>query len=326
LKSTATRSKQEPEGEREPADDRADQQALARYGLGVGARVRVHGGGRVGEGPEDAMDARATLAPVTDSRRRAPLPALPAGDGAFHYDRLSAQDATFLDLEGPTAPQHVAATLVLRSGSLRTPAGGIDIERVRAYVASRLHLIPRYRQRLAHVPVEGHPVWVDDDHFQIDFHVRHTAPRSGRLQLKRSPRISQLDQPPLWELCGGGLGGEHFAIVQKAHHAVIDGSPGWTDGEKRGRARRLRQGLVPRPAPSGRELLASSPAPREVNPRARPAELPAPLRWPARAGSGAVADHAGFRPRQHAPNLARPHRLRPADMAGTRCVRPPRGP
>jgi hypothetical protein len=49
-----------------------------------------------------------------------------------HYDRLSAQDATFLDLEGPTAPQHVAATMVLRTGSLRTPEGGVDVERIRA--------------------------------------------------------------------------------------------------------------------------------------------------------------------------------------------------
>ena len=171
---------------------------------------------------------------MTNSRRRAPVPALPAEGGAFHYDRLSAQDATFLDLEGPTAPQHVAATVVLRSGSLRTPEGGIDIERVRAYVASRLHLIPRYRQRLAYVPVEGHPVWVDDGHFQIEFHVRHTAlPHPGdRRQLKRlSGRI--LSQPldrrrPLWELwvVEGLEGGDRFAIVQKSHHAVIDGISG----------------------------------------------------------------------------------------------------
>ncbi|HEX2484050.1 MAG TPA: wax ester/triacylglycerol synthase family O-acyltransferase, partial [Myxococcota bacterium] len=124
--------------------------------------------------------------------------------------------------------------VVLRSGTLRTKSGGIDIDRVRAYVASRLHLIPRYRQRLAHVPIEGHPVWVDDAHFQIDFHVRHTAlPHPGdRRQLKRlSGRI--LAQPldrarPLWELwvVEGLEGGERFAIVQKSHHAMIDGISG----------------------------------------------------------------------------------------------------
>jgi diacylglycerol O-acyltransferase / wax synthase len=152
----------------------------------------------------------------------------------FHYERLSAQDATFLDLEGPTSPQHVAATLVLRTGSLRTRAGGVDIDRIRAHVASRLHLIPRYRQRLAYVPLENHPVWVDDQHFQIDFHVRHTAlPLPGdRRQLKRlSGRIlsQQLDRHrPLWELwvVEGLEGGDRFAIIQKVHHSVIDGISG----------------------------------------------------------------------------------------------------
>src|SRR4030095_10810124 len=157
-----------------------------------------------------------------------------AAEAPFHYDRLSSQDATFLDLEGPTAPQHVAATMVLRSGSLRTPEGGVDIDRIRAYVASRLHQIPRYRQRLARVPLENHPVWVDDEHFSIDFHVRHTAlPQPGdRRQLKRlSGRIlsQRLDRRrPLWELwvVEGLEGGDRFAIVQKAHHSVIDGISG----------------------------------------------------------------------------------------------------
>src|SRR4029453_10191191 len=65
-----------------------------------------------------------------------------AAEAPFHYDRLSSQDATFLDLEGPTAPQHVAATMVLRSGSLRTPEGGVDIDPIPAYLASPLHTIP----------------------------------------------------------------------------------------------------------------------------------------------------------------------------------------
>jgi len=166
--------------------------------------------------------------------RRADRLALPAASGSFHYDRLSAQDATFLDLERPHEPQHVAATVILRSGGLRTREGGIDAARIRAYVASRLHLIPRYRQRLAVVPIERHPVWVDDEHFQVEYHVRHTAlPRPGNArQLKRlCGRI--LEQPldrrrPLWELwiVEGLEGGDRFAIVQKSHHAVIDGVSG----------------------------------------------------------------------------------------------------
>ncbi len=147
------------------------------------------------------------------------------------YQRLSPQDATFLDLESPNQHMHIAATIVLRAGPLRTASGGIDIERISAFIVSRLHLLPRYRQRLARIPVEGHPVWVDDPHFDIGYHVRHAGiPRPGHLrQLKRlSGRIlsQQLDRDrPLWELwvVEGVEGGEYFAIVQKVHHCMIDG-------------------------------------------------------------------------------------------------------
>jgi diacylglycerol O-acyltransferase len=147
------------------------------------------------------------------------------------YHRLSPQDATFLDLEGPNQHMHIAATIVFRSGPLRTAAGGVDIERIRDYISACLHLLPRYRQRLARIPIARHPVWVDDPHFNIAYHVRHTGiPRPGRLrQLKRlSGRIlsQQLDRErPLWELwvVEGLEGGEHFAIVQKVHHCMIDG-------------------------------------------------------------------------------------------------------
>ena len=150
------------------------------------------------------------------------------------YERLGAQDKTFLDLERPNEPQHIAAITVFEAGRLARPDGGVDIERVRAYVASRLHRLPRYRQRLAWIPVERHPVWVDDPHFQIDFHVRHTAlPRPGdERQLKRLAGrvVSQpLDRErPLWEfwVVEGLEGGKRFAIVQKVHHCMIDGISG----------------------------------------------------------------------------------------------------
>ena len=60
------------------------------------------------------------------------------------YQRLSPQDATFLDLESASQHMHIAATIVFRSGPLRSPNGGIDIERIRSYIGSRLHLLPRY--------------------------------------------------------------------------------------------------------------------------------------------------------------------------------------
>ncbi len=146
------------------------------------------------------------------------------------YDRLSGLDHTFLLLEGANTHMHVAATLIFEAGALGRAGAGLDIERIRAYVASRLHLIPRYRQRLAHTPLDNHPVWIDDEHFNLDYHVRHTSlPRPGdERQLKRlAARImsQQLDRAkPLWELwVVEGLEGDRFALVAKTHHCMIDG-------------------------------------------------------------------------------------------------------
>jgi diacylglycerol O-acyltransferase / wax synthase len=147
------------------------------------------------------------------------------------FDRLSFLDNSFLLAESPTNHMHIAGTARYEAGPLRRADGGIDPERIREYVSSRLHLIPRYRQVLTHTPIEGHPVWVDDQHFNIDYHVRHTAlPRPGdERQLKRlSGRImsQQLDRSkPLWEMwvVEGLEGGDHFAIITKIHHCMIDG-------------------------------------------------------------------------------------------------------
>src|SRR5271163_5231992 len=146
------------------------------------------------------------------------------------YERLSPLDRTFLDLEYPEAHMHVAGVMLFEASPLRTHDGGIDIEKIRKYIASRLHLIPRYRQRIARIPLENHPVWVDDEHFNIEYHVRHTAlPRpGGDEQLKRlTGRIvsQQLDRgKPLWELwVVEGLDGDRFAMISKTHHCMIDG-------------------------------------------------------------------------------------------------------
>jgi diacylglycerol O-acyltransferase len=147
------------------------------------------------------------------------------------YTRLSALDNSFLLYESPKAHMHIAGTAEYETGPLRTAAGGVDIDRLRAYVESRLHLIPRYRQVLAYVPFEQWPVWVDDRHFNIHYHVRHTSlPRPGDArQLKRlAGRImsQQLDRSkPLWEMwvVEGLRGGDRFAIISKVHHCMIDG-------------------------------------------------------------------------------------------------------
>ena len=150
-----------------------------------------------------------------------------------HYERLSFLDSSFLALESRTTHFHVAGMLVFEAGELKRPDGGIDIDRVKSFIESRLHLIPRYRQHLAYVPLERYPVWVDDAHFNIDYHIRHTSlPKPGSpAQLKAlMGRLSsqQLDRSkPLWELnIVEGLEGDHFAIISKIHHAMIDGISG----------------------------------------------------------------------------------------------------
>ncbi len=150
-----------------------------------------------------------------------------------HYERLSFYDMTYLAMESRNSYMHIAGIQIFEAAPLRTPEGGIDIDRIRAFCASKLHHIPRYRQRLAWIPVDGFPVWVDDDHFSIDYHVRHTAlPKPGdEATLKRlAARVfaQQLDRTrPLWELwVVEGLDGDRFAIVAKVHHSMIDGMAG----------------------------------------------------------------------------------------------------
>lgn len=151
---------------------------------------------------------------------------------SVHYERLSNLDASFLALESRETHMHVGAVALFGPGP-STGESGVDIERLRRVIESRLHLIPRYRQRLATVPVEGHPVWVDDEHFHLDYHVRHIAlPHPGSdEQLKGlAGRLmsQQLDRAkPLWELnVVEGLANGGFAIITKIHHCMIDGMSG----------------------------------------------------------------------------------------------------
>ena len=151
----------------------------------------------------------------------------------YAYERLTAQDRSFLVFEGPSTHMHVGGVTIFQHGPLATPDGGIDIDRIRAYIGSRLHWIPRYRQRLANIPIENYPVWVDDDRLNLHYHVRHTSlPRPGDYrQLKRlTARI--MSQPldrrrPLWEAwVVEGLQGDRFAMIIKTHHCVVDGISG----------------------------------------------------------------------------------------------------
>ncbi len=151
------------------------------------------------------------------------------------YDRLTQLDNSFLVYEDaqPDGAMHVASTQVHDARPLRLDDGSLDIERIQEYVLSRLDRIPRYRQRIARTPIEGHPVWVDDPSFNIRYHVRHSRlPQPGsERQLKRmAGRIfsQRLDrEKPLWELWViEGLEGDRLAIVSKVHHCMVDGVSG----------------------------------------------------------------------------------------------------
>jgi len=149
------------------------------------------------------------------------------------YDRLSAMDRSFLDLEGPNTHMHVAGAFVFEGAPLSDDAGRLDIDRIREYIESRLYRIPRYRQRIESIPIENHPVWVDDERFNIHYHVRHTSlPEPGdERQLKRlCGRIlsQKLDRSkPLWEVwMVEGLEHGRIAMVNKTHHCMIDGLSG----------------------------------------------------------------------------------------------------
>jgi len=149
------------------------------------------------------------------------------------YERLGALDASFLGIEDGTCHMHVGAVLIFDAAPLRTPSGGIDIDRIRAAIQGRLGLVPRFRQRLAYVPYERVPIWVDDDRFRLAYHVRHTAlpqPGDERVLKRLVGRI--MSQPldrkrPLWEMwVVEGLDGDRFALVSKTHHCMVDGISG----------------------------------------------------------------------------------------------------
>ena len=187
-----------------------------------------------------------------------------------HFERLSALDASFLGVEDDNTHMHVGAVLILGAAPLTLADGRLDIERIQGLVESSLHRIPRYRQRLAYVPLENHPVWVDDQRFNLHYHVRHTSlPRPGdvRLLKRLAGRIvsQKLDRgKPLWELwVVEGLEGGRFALIAKAHHCMVDGISGFDMlaallRSEPDAALEEPPPWRPRPAPSAPLLAASS--------------------------------------------------------------------
>jgi WS/DGAT/MGAT family acyltransferase len=189
----------------------------------------------------------------------------------YAYERLSAQDATFLWAECENAPMHVGAVAIFETGQLRNADGGVDFARYRGALESVLHWIPRYRQKLAWTPLEGWPVWVDDRHFDLGYHLRHLSlARPGTLAQLRELASRILARPldrsrPLWEIwvIEGLEGGEQFALLNKVHHCMIDGVAGAEISQilmSPSPAAVIGPPMVymPRPAPTQVELLIDS--------------------------------------------------------------------
>src|SRR5438094_5618665 len=150
-------------------------------------------------------------------------------------DRLTALDSSFLHLEDATSHMHVASVTIFEG----SPPAYDELVR---HVENRLALVPRYRQKLRFVPLnQGRPVWVDDPHFNIEYHVRATAlpPPGNEEQLKRlAGRVfsQQLDRTKqLWEIwlvqglersAASADEAQRFALLSKTHHCLVDGIAG----------------------------------------------------------------------------------------------------
>ncbi|HKP91612.1 MAG TPA: wax ester/triacylglycerol synthase family O-acyltransferase [Thermoleophilaceae bacterium] len=217
-------------------------------------------------------------------------------------ERLTGLDASFLHLETPSAHMHVAGVMLFEG----SPP---DHDELIEAISGRLHLVPRYRQKLAFVPFgQGRPRWVDDPHLNLGYHVRKTAlPAPGSEDQLRNlaGRVfsQRLDRDkPLWELwvVEGLDGGERFAVLSKTHHALVDGISGVDimsvlfdtspepetppDPGKR---------WLPRPLPSRGQLLAEALLERATVPAEIARGVRAVFRAPRRIAGSVVQGLAG---------------------------------
>ncbi|HEX7293126.1 MAG TPA: wax ester/triacylglycerol synthase family O-acyltransferase [Solirubrobacterales bacterium] len=218
-------------------------------------------------------------------------------------DRLSGLDSSFLPMERAGAHMDVASAIIFEGSA---PSH----EEFRDHIESRLHLVPRFRQKLRFVPfAQGRPVWVDDPHLNLDYHVRQTAlPAPGSEEQLRNlaARIfsQQLDRSkPLWELwLVEGLDGDRFAIVGKSHHALVDGISGVDittvlfDLEREPESGPVRPPKwAPRPEPTDLQLLTEALRERATSPREIARGVRATLRGPRQVleGIGATSKMIG---------------------------------
>jgi WS/DGAT/MGAT family acyltransferase len=144
-------------------------------------------------------------------------------------ERLGPQDASFLYLETPSVHQHVGGVAILDPST--APEGKLAYDDLVRVISSRLHLAPRFRQKVKFPPLPvARPVWVDDASFDISFHLRRAAlptPGGRRELIDYVQRVISrpLDRTkPLWEAyLVEGLEDGLVAVLTKVHHAMVDG-------------------------------------------------------------------------------------------------------
>src|SRR3954463_2019281 len=142
-------------------------------------------------------------------------------------ERLRARDLAFLTAETPTTPRHNATVEIFDPGS-----SGFDHDTLTRLIADRIAFVPRYREVVRAVPGNvANPVWVDDPHFDLAYHVRRSAlPRPGTLEQLRELVARIVSRPldrnrPLWEVYFvEGLADGRVAVLSKAHQALVDGA------------------------------------------------------------------------------------------------------
>jgi diacylglycerol O-acyltransferase / wax synthase len=209
-------------------------------------------------------------------------------------DRLTGLDASFLHLEDASSHMHVAGVMLFEG----PPPPYADL--LEAF-ERRLPLVPRYRQRLAFVPLgQGRPCWVDDPHFNLRYHVRSTAlasPGSERQLKDLAGRVfsQQLDRDkPLWEVwLVEGLDDDRFAVLSKTHHALVDGISGvdimsvlFDTSPEPAAPTDPGDRWLPRPLPSQAQLFAEALLERATIPAEIGRSAKAVLRGPRRIAAG----------------------------------------
>ena len=216
-------------------------------------------------------------------------------------DRLSGLDASFLHLEDDSAHMHVASVIIFEG---EAP----EYNDMLAHIERRLHLVPRYRQKLAFVPfAQGRPRWVDDPHLNLRYHLRHAGlPAPGTEQQLQALASRVFAQPldrdkPLWELSlVDGLEGNRFAVLAKTHHALVDGISGvdiltvlFDTSPEPAAPADPGNSWIPRPTPTGAQLLGEALVERATVPAEAARSFRALLRAPRAVAREAVETAAG---------------------------------